>query len=245
MCYVVCIAQVDQFKHRKQQELSSLSSHLAEMQTQIVSTEQLMARAVAHQAETASAALRDVQASEAAATAEMQQAMNTAAEAMTAAVSGLTSSLQAQSGQLMRFAQEQEAAARSAQQYATAGFTRAKQSVHDISSKAQSISNLSEATSAATGAALSRFAVDFEASMAAKQQQLLAQVSSLLAGFVQDRSSAVAGMVVSVQHQLGDGRQQMAAAAAQVAAAADGCVATLEVGWPTACDDQLLQHGLL
>lgn len=230
---VASTAQVDSFQQRKQQELADLSSQLTKMQANISSTEQLLCRVLAQQTTAASAALADVQASEAAAADEMSQVLRAAAVSTAAALRALTSSLQAQGSQLATFAKEQEEAVQTAQQLAAAGFTKAKQSVLDIGSGTKTIRNIAEATTAAARDSLSMFAADFEASMAANQEQLLAQVSSLLTGFVQDRKAAVAGMVQSVQQQLGDGRRQLAAATAELAAAADGCITALEVSTVT------------
>lgn len=155
--------------------------------------------------------------------------MQSAGEAMGAALAALSSSLQAQGNQLVTFAKEQQAAAQAAQQLAAAGFDRAKASMLNISTSVKGLSSVSEQTVAAAGTSLAAFADEFEDSMAAQQEQLLLQISSLLTGFVQDRKQAVAGMVTGVKQQLGNGQQQLAAAAAQLTAAADGCITALEV----------------
>jgi hypothetical protein len=173
--------------------------------------------------------LSAAQSSEAAALQELRDAMQSAGDNMAAALAALSSSLQAQGSQLVGFAKEQHAAAQAAAQAAAAGFGRAKEAVAGISSSVRSLGSLSANTTAAAGDSLAAFAAQFEESMAAKQEQLLAQVGSLLAGFVQDRRQAVAGMVQGVWQQLGEGQRQLVAAAAEVTAAADGCVTALEV----------------
>jgi DNA repair exonuclease SbcCD ATPase subunit len=226
---LLCVAQVDQFQQRKQQELATMTSQLAQLQQRINSTDTLLGQALRQQADTAASVLNSAQTSEAAAAQALHEAMQSAGEGMAAALAALTSSLQAQGSQLATFAKEQQAAAQAAAQGAAAGFGRAKEAVAGISSSVRSLGSLSQSTTAAAGDSLAVFAAQFEESMAAKQEQLLEQVGSLLAGFVQDRRQAVAGIVQGVRQQLGEGQRQLVAAAAEVTAAADGCVTALEV----------------
>lgn len=231
LCHIaVTPTQVGQFQVRKEKELAGLKSQLTQMQASITSTEQLLSTALQQQADAAAAALSSAESSQAAAAEEMAAALQASAAASAAALQALSSSLQSQATQLASFAQEQQTAAQAAQQLAAAGFGRARSSLRDIGSSVQDLGKLSEATAAAASDSLATFAAEFEESMVAKQEQLLAQVGSLLAGFVAERRQAVAGIVAGVNQQLGEGRRQLAAATAQITAAADSCAGALEVG---------------
>lgn len=221
--------QIGHFQQRKQQEHSGLSSQLEQLQADIAETGKWLSAAVAQQADAASAALAQSQATQREMAEELQQTMQLAASETATALSELVTSLQAQSRHLTSFGQQQQAACQSVQQLAAAGFKRAKDSLQEIGRTAEEMGNLSKVNNAAANDRLSRFAADFETSMAEKQQQLLAQVGSLLAGFVQDRNTVVAGMVANLQQHLGDGQTQLAAAAGQLTSSADNCVVSLKV----------------
>lgn len=226
---VVQLNQVDQFQARKQSELRELTGQLADLQTSIASTQQMLATALSQQAAAAGDALGAAQSSHADSAQKLAAALQAAGKSMAAAFDSLSGSLSAQGTQLAAFVQEQQAATAAAQQAAAAGFTRAQDSLASISSAVQRLDSLAGSSTVAVGDRLAAFASDFESSMAVQQQQLLAQVGSLLSAFVADRQSAVAGAVADMQQRLTEGRQQVAQEACGLTAAADSCVSTLQV----------------
>jgi hypothetical protein len=221
--------QVEEFQQRKQQEMQALSSQLQHLQSSISSTQQLMSDALSSQAGAAGQALSAAQASHAASADEMGQALQTAGKAVAGALDSLRGSLEAQSTQLLAFSQQQEEATAAAQHAAAAGLARAKEGMLAVGASVQQLNGMAQGTTEALSNKLAAFAADFETSMEEKQQVLVEQLGSLLAGFVQDRQQAVAAAVAEVKQQLVDGQQELSSAAAGASAAVDGCVSRLAV----------------
>jgi hypothetical protein len=220
--------QVDEFQQRKQRELQGLTRQLGELQASISSTQQLLSDALGQQAEAAGQALSGAHASSAAAAGALAAALQATSASFAAAADALAASLQSQSSQLAAFATEQQAAAAAAHEVAAAGFARAKQGLTGIATAVRHLDSLAGSAAAAAGDRLASFADDFGASLAHKQQLLLAQVGVLLADFVADRQAAVASAVADLKQQLVEGGQQVAAEARELTAAADGCISTLQ-----------------
>jgi hypothetical protein len=159
----------------------------------------------------------------------MGQALQSAGKAVAGALDSLRGSLEAQSTQLLAFSQQQQEATAAAQQAAAAGLARAKEGMLAVGASVQQLNGVAQNTTEAVSCKLAAFAADFETSMEEKQQALVEQLGSLLAGFVQDRQQAVAAAVAEVKQQLADGQQELSGAAAGASAAVDGCISKLAV----------------
>lgn len=220
---------MQQFQQRKQQEIQALTGQLQQLQSSIDSTQQLMSAALSGQADAASQALSDAQSSQAAAAAEMGQTLQSAGAAVAGALDSLRESLQAQSAGLQAFSQQQQEATKAAQEAAAAGLARAKDAVSSVGTSVQQLHGVAQNTAEAVDSKLASFAAEFESSMAQKQQALVAQLGSLLAGFVQDRQDAVAAAVADMKQQLAAGQRELSGAASGAAAAVDGCMSKLKV----------------
>lgn len=152
-----------------------------------------------------------------------------ASKAMAVALDSLRNSLSAQSSQLAAFSQQQQEATAAAQEAAAAGLARARDGLVSIGGSVQQLQSAANTTTEAVSSKLAAFAVNFESTMAEKQQALVSQLGSLLAGFVQDRQQAVTAAVAEVKQQLEAGQQEVAGAAAGASAAVDTCMGKLKV----------------
>lgn len=201
--------------------------------------QQLVSAALSSQANAAGQALSAAQTTQAAAAEELAEALQASGKAAASALDSLRSSLEAQSSHLVAFSQQQQEATAAAQKSAAAGLARAREGMLSVSTSVQQLQGMAQSTNSAVCNKLAVFASDFESAMAEKQQVLVEQLGSLLAGFVQDRQQAVAAAVAEVKQQLVDGERQLSGAAAEASAAVDGCIGKLTVS-----KHQLLSAGV-
>lgn len=188
-----------------------------------------MSAAISSQAEAAGEALSAAQASQAASAREMGQALQTAGKAAASALESLRGSLEAQSSHLMAFSQQQHEATAAAHSAAAAGLARAQEGLVAVGDSVQQLHGMAQSSNSTVCNKLVVFAADFESTMAEKQQALVEQLGSLLAGFVQDRQQAVAAAVADVKQHLADSQHQLSGAAAGASAAVEGCKSKLAV----------------